>query len=191
MNRSLALVLLSLAACSAQVSSPSDAGADSGAVDAGGADAGPADSGATDAGPADAGAIDAGDVDAGAPDSGDCISSASMPFPPFPANPSFDDAGANFVCADDAGAISDLDAVIAAMPPGSWRELPCTQMANVCPPAYNHYLCNAVMIAWAGLERLRAGKADENAFDLAPRSRWPLDEEAAPALGSGRRGAKA
>ena len=50
---------------------------------------------------------------------------------------------------------------------------------------------NAVMIAWAGLERLRAGKAGENALDMAPRSRWPLDEDAAPALGSGRRGAKA
>jgi N6-L-threonylcarbamoyladenine synthase len=60
----------------------------------------------------------------------------------------------------------------------------------VAPPLA---LCtdNAVMIAWAGLERLRAGKADENAFDMAPRSRWPLDERAAPALGSGRRGAKA
>jgi N6-L-threonylcarbamoyladenine synthase len=59
----------------------------------------------------------------------------------------------------------------------------------VAPPLE---LCtdNAVMIAWAGLERLRAGKADENAFDMAPRSRWPLDEDAAPALGSGRRGAK-
>jgi N6-L-threonylcarbamoyladenine synthase len=50
---------------------------------------------------------------------------------------------------------------------------------------------NAVMIAWAGLERLRAGKAGENTLDMAPRSRWPLDEDAAPALGSGRRGAKA
>jgi N6-L-threonylcarbamoyladenine synthase len=60
----------------------------------------------------------------------------------------------------------------------------------VAPPLE---LCtdNAVMFAWAGLERLRAGKADENAFDMAPRSRWPLDERAAPALGSGRRGAKA
>jgi N6-L-threonylcarbamoyladenine synthase len=60
----------------------------------------------------------------------------------------------------------------------------------VAPPLE---LCtdNAVMIAWAGLERLRAGKADENAFDMAPRSRWPLDEDAAPALGGGRRGAKA
>jgi len=60
----------------------------------------------------------------------------------------------------------------------------------VAPPLK---LCtdNAVMIAWAGLERLRAAKADENAFDVVPRSRWPLDEDAAPALGSGRRGAKA
>jgi N6-L-threonylcarbamoyladenine synthase len=60
----------------------------------------------------------------------------------------------------------------------------------VAPPLA---LCtdNAVMIAWAGLERLRAGKAEENAFDMAPRSRWPLDQDAAPALGSGRRGAKA
>jgi N6-L-threonylcarbamoyladenine synthase len=60
----------------------------------------------------------------------------------------------------------------------------------VAPPLE---LCtdNAVMIAWAGLERLRAGKAGENAFDMAPRSRWPLDEDAAPALGGGRRGAKA
>jgi N6-L-threonylcarbamoyladenine synthase len=31
---------------------------------------------------------------------------------------------------------------------------------------------------------------DENAFDMAPRPRWPLDQDAAPALGSGRRGAK-
>jgi N6-L-threonylcarbamoyladenine synthase len=60
----------------------------------------------------------------------------------------------------------------------------------VAPPLA---LCtdNAVMIAWAGLERLRSGKAEEGAFDMAPRSRWPLDEDAAPALGSGRRGAKA
>ncbi|MBN9076257.1 MAG: tRNA (adenosine(37)-N6)-threonylcarbamoyltransferase complex transferase subunit TsaD [Rhizobiales bacterium 65-79] len=59
----------------------------------------------------------------------------------------------------------------------------------VAPPME---LCtdNAVMIAWAGLERLRAGMASENALDMAPRPRWPLDENAAPALGSGRRGAK-
>ena len=33
---------------------------------------------------------------------------------------------------------------------------------------------NAVMVAWAGLERLRAGMA--SGFDVAPRPRWPLEE---------------
>ena len=32
---------------------------------------------------------------------------------------------------------------------------------------------NAVMVAWAGLERLRLGMADD--IDFAPRPRWPLD----------------
>jgi N6-L-threonylcarbamoyladenine synthase len=38
---------------------------------------------------------------------------------------------------------------------------------------------NAAMIAWAGIERLRAGATD--AMDFAPRPRWPLDPEAPPA----------
>lgn len=50
---------------------------------------------------------------------------------------------------------------------------------------------NAAMIAWAGIERLRAGLAQEDAFTLKPRSRWPLDEVSQPVIGSGRRGAKA
>ena len=50
---------------------------------------------------------------------------------------------------------------------------------------------NAAMIAWAGIERLRAGLADDDAFDFVPRSRWPLDSVSAPVVGSGRRGAKA
>ncbi|HTZ79798.1 MAG TPA: tRNA (adenosine(37)-N6)-threonylcarbamoyltransferase complex transferase subunit TsaD [Stellaceae bacterium] len=49
------------------------------------------------------------------------------------------------------------------------------------PPA----LCtdNGAMIAWAGLERLRAGL--EDALDFAPRPRWPLDPTAPRATGAG------
>ncbi len=52
---------------------------------------------------------------------------------------------------------------------------------TVPPPA----LCgdNAVMIAWAGVERLRLGQADP--LDFAPRPRWPLDPDAPPATGAG------
>ena len=60
----------------------------------------------------------------------------------------------------------------------------------VAPPAR---LCgdNAAMIAWAGLERLRDGLAEDDALSFAPRPRWPLDEAAAPLFGAGKRGAKA
>ncbi|MCB1382616.1 MAG: tRNA (adenosine(37)-N6)-threonylcarbamoyltransferase complex transferase subunit TsaD [Notoacmeibacter sp.] len=51
---------------------------------------------------------------------------------------------------------------------------------------------NAAMIAWAGIERLRAGlTTGKEASRVAPRSRWPLDEHSAPRIGEGRRGAKA
>jgi N6-L-threonylcarbamoyladenine synthase len=60
----------------------------------------------------------------------------------------------------------------------------------VAPP---HELCtdNAAMIAWAGIERLRAGLGGESAVGFVPRSRWPLDEVSQSVIGSGRRGAKA
>lgn len=48
---------------------------------------------------------------------------------------------------------------------------------------------NAAMIAWAGIERFRLGRRD--GMDLAARPRWPLDADAAPMLGAGKRGAKA
>jgi N6-L-threonylcarbamoyladenine synthase len=38
---------------------------------------------------------------------------------------------------------------------------------------------NAAMIAWAGIERLAVGPADD--LDFAPRPRWPLDQAAAAA----------
>lgn len=59
----------------------------------------------------------------------------------------------------------------------------------VAPPLR---LCtdNAVMIAWAGLERMAAGFSPDS-LDVQPRSRWPLDSSAEARIGHGRRGAKA
>jgi N6-L-threonylcarbamoyladenine synthase len=70
-------------------------------------------------------------------------------------------------------------------------------LQNVCERAGVRFtapplaLCtdNAAMIAWAGIERLRAGAVD--AADLVPRPRWPLDAAQAGMLGSGKKGAKA
>ncbi len=48
---------------------------------------------------------------------------------------------------------------------------------------------NAAMIAWAGIERLRAGLSPT--IDFVARPRWPLDDRAPALLGSGKKGAKA
>ena len=58
----------------------------------------------------------------------------------------------------------------------------------VAPPL-NLCTDNAAMIAYAGLERMRAGTVDD--LTLSARPRWPLDDRAAPMLGSGKKGAKA
>ncbi|OYW52061.1 MAG: tRNA (adenosine(37)-N6)-threonylcarbamoyltransferase complex transferase subunit TsaD [Rhodobacterales bacterium 32-66-7] len=58
----------------------------------------------------------------------------------------------------------------------------------VAPPLR---LCtdNAAMIAWVGIERLRAGLPVVE--DFVARPRWPLDDRSPSLLGSGKKGAKA
>ena len=48
---------------------------------------------------------------------------------------------------------------------------------------------NAAMIAYAGLLAFEDGRIDD--LTLAARPRWPLDQSAAPLIGSGKKGAKA
>lgn len=48
---------------------------------------------------------------------------------------------------------------------------------------------NAAMIAYAGMEKYRAGLCDD--LTLAARPRWPLDRSSPALLGSGKKGAKA
>lgn len=48
---------------------------------------------------------------------------------------------------------------------------------------------NAAMIAWAGIEHLRAGLSPT--MDFVARPRWPLDDRSPALLGSGKKGAKA
>lgn len=48
---------------------------------------------------------------------------------------------------------------------------------------------NAAMIAYAGLLAFEGGRRDD--MTLSARPRWPLDSEAAPLIGSGKKGAKA
>jgi len=58
----------------------------------------------------------------------------------------------------------------------------------VAPPLA---LCtdNAAMIAYAGLLAFEDGRLDD--MSLKARPRWPLDADALPLIGSGKKGAKA
>jgi len=67
------------------------------------------------------------------------------------------------------------------------RALP--SMPRFLAPPLSLCVDNAAMIAFAGLLALEGGHADDMA--LAARPRWPLDAEAAPLVGGGRKGAKA
>lgn len=83
-----------------------------------------------------------------------------------------------------AGGVAANKALRAALETVSAR----VGVAFTAPPLR---LCtdNAAMIAWAGIERFRAGGRD--GFDLQARPRWPLDDRAPALIGSGKKGAKA
>lgn len=55
---------------------------------------------------------------------------------------------ASFVNGDEAS--SSVDAIVAAMPPNSWKALPSTKMKDVCPLPYSGYHCEMVVAAWSG-----------------------------------------
>ena len=63
-----------------------------------------------------------------------------------------------------------------------------SRLPLIAPPIR---LCtdNGAMIAWAGIEALSQGAKSD--LDFIARPRWPLDREAAPLVGSGKKGAKA
>jgi N6-L-threonylcarbamoyladenine synthase len=75
----------------------------------------------------------------------------------------------SLVVAGGVAANQTIRARLASLAAG--RNLPL-----IAPPLR---LCgdNAVMVAWAGLERLRLGLASP--LDTAPRPRWPLEEMSA------------
>lgn len=71
------------------------------------------------------------------------------------------------------------------------------QLHAVCAASHTTFLApplalctdNAAMIAWAGIERFRAGGRDD--LTLSARPRWPLDQTSPALIGSGKKGAKA
>ena len=69
-----------------------------------------------------------------------------------------------------AGGVAANGAVRAALA----REAEARGFVMVAPPI-RFCTDNAVMVAWAGLERLRCGWTD--GLDFAPRPRWPLDAD--------------
>ncbi|MEX5727937.1 N6-L-threonylcarbamoyladenine synthase [Rhodovulum iodosum] len=91
-----------------------------------------------------------------------------------PAQPAFAVAGGVAANAALRAALKDVAAEAAAQ--------------FVAPPLA---LCtdNAAMIAWAGLEMVRAGHRDD--LTLTARPRWPLDRTSPALIGAGKKGAKA
>ncbi len=89
-----------------------------------------------------------------------------------------------------APALAVAGGVAANMAIRGAMETVCTEtgLRFTAPPLA---LCtdNAAMIAYAGSELLAAGAEDD--MTLAARPRWPLDTQAAPLIGHGRKGAKA
>ena len=83
-----------------------------------------------------------------------------------------------------AGGVAANTAIRAALEAVSTR----SRLPFIAPPLR---LCtdNAAMIAWAGIEHLRAGLPPST--DFVARPRWPLDTSAPALLGSGKKGAKA
>jgi N6-L-threonylcarbamoyladenine synthase len=83
-----------------------------------------------------------------------------------------------------AGGVAANEAIRAAL-----REVATAHAFRLVTPPQRLCTDNAVMIAWAGAERLALGLTDP--LDVPARPRWPLDELAAPKLGSGQKGARA
>lgn len=85
-----------------------------------------------------------------------------------------------------AGGVAANQAVRAAL-----EEVAAEAGARFVAPPLRFCTDNGAIIAWAAAERIESVEGVPDALDLTPRPRWPLDEEAAPMLGGGRKGAKA